>query len=168
MTRTLPRFGVLAPAVWLAVPVLAQETTDWRFIQETDRAECYAIATPTSQEATRDGEPVEVARSDTVLYVVYRPAEGLRGQVAFTGGYPFAADTPVTLEVEGTEFTLLTRDEWAWPANAEADARIVEAFRDGSEAVLTGQSERGTVTRDTFSLVGFSRSVEEAEGLCAS
>jgi cardiolipin synthase len=90
------------------------------------------------------------------------------GQVAFTGGYPFAADTPVTLEVEGTEFTLLTRDEWAWPANAEADARIVEAFRDGSEAVLTGQSERGTVTRDTFSLVGFSRSVEEAEDLCAS
>lgn len=74
----------------------------------------------------------------------------------------------MTLEVGGTPFTLFTRDEWAWPANREEDARIVDALRGGSEAVLTGQSGRGTVTRDTFSLEGFAPSVQEAQRLCAS
>ena len=38
----------------------------------------------------------------------------------------------------------------------------------GSEAILTGQSGRGTVTRDTFSLLGFTAAVEEAASRCAN
>ena len=70
----------------------------------------------------------------------------------------------LTLNPDGT---LFTDDEWAWPETPEEDAGIVEAFRRGSEAVLTGRSERGTVTRDTFSLLGFTSSLEEAQRLCA-
>ena len=168
MTKTLPWIGVLALAAWLAAPVLAQEATGWRVIQATDPVDCFAVAAPTSQETTRDGQPAEVARSDTALYVLYRPSEDLSGQVVFKGGYPSAPNAPVTLDVDGTQFTLLTEGEWAWAADPEEDARIVEAFRRGAEAELTAQSERGTVTRDTFSLLGFTASVEEAQRLCAS
>jgi hypothetical protein len=69
--------------------------------------------------------------------------------------------------VAGTQFQLFTEGEWAWPASAEEDARIVAALRGGSEATLTGQSGRGTVTRDTFSLLGFTASITEAESRCA-
>ena len=168
MTKTPSRTGVLALAAWLGGPALAQETPGWRVLQETGPVECYAVSTPTSQENRRDGQPVEVARSDTFLYVLFRPSERLSGQVVFTGGYPFGPGSPVILDVEGTQFTLFTEDEWAWPETPEEDAGIVEAFRRGSEAVLTGRSERGTVTRDTFSLLGFTSSLEEAQRLCAS
>ncbi len=176
MNKTLSRLGALALAVLVAGPLAAQETTanrvgantDWSVFQETDPAECFAVSAPTGQENTRDGQPVEVSRGETLLFVFFRPSEGVQGQVTFTGGYPFAANSTVTLETGGAQFTLFTEGEWAWPASPEEDARIVEALRGGSEAVLTGQSGRGTVTRDTFSLLGFTSSVDEAQTRCAS
>jgi len=36
----------------------------------------------------------------------------------------------------------------------------------GSEAVVSGVSSRGTKTRDTFSLLGFTASIEDAEARC--
>ena len=180
MTTTLLRLGALALAAPLAAliagPALAQETTDnrvgantdWSVFEETDPAECFAVSAPTEQENTRDGQPVEVSRSETLLFVFFRPGEGVDGQVTFTGGYPFAPNSTVTLEVAGTQFTLFTEEEWAWPASPEEDARIVAALRGGTDAVLTGQSGRGTVTRDTFSLLGFTSSVDEAQTRCAS
>ena len=168
MTRTLLRIGAVVLAAWHAAPALAQETSAWSVYQDTDPVECYAASTPASQENTRDGQPVQVSRGETRLFVFFRPDEGVSGQVSFTGGYPFADSSRVTLDVDGTPFTLFTENEWAWPANPEEDSRIVDALRGGSEVVLTGQSGRGTVTHDTFSLQGFAPAVDRAKSLCAS
>ena len=176
MTKTLSRLGALALAALVAGPLAAQQTTDnrvgantdWSVFQESDPTECFAVSAPTAQENTRDGQRVEVSRGETLLFVFFRPSEGVNGQVTFTGGYPFAANSTVTLDVGGTQFQLFTEGEWAWPASPEEDARIVAALRGGSEATLTGQSGRGTVTRDTFSLLGFSAMVDEAQSRCTS
>lgn len=152
----------------------AQETTDnrvaaatdWSVFEETDPRECFAVSAPKEQVNTRDGQPVEVTRGETLLFVFYRPDEGVSGQVTFTGGYPFAANSTVTLDIGGTQFTLFTEGEWAWPASPEDDARVIEAMKRGSQAVLTGVSGRGTQTQDTFSLLGFTASVDEARTRC--
>ena len=143
-------------------------STDWSVFQETDPVECFSVSAPKEQLNTRNGEPVEVQRGETLLFVFYRPADGVNGQVTFTGGYPFAPDSTVTLEVGGTAYQLFTEGEWAWPATPDDDARVVAAMKAGSEAVLSGQSGRGTVTRDTFSLLGFTAAVEEAASRCAN
>jgi hypothetical protein len=176
------RSGVFACATVALVAALAAGTaaaqeqtdnrvaasTDWSVFQETEPVECFAVSAPKEQVNTRNGEPVEVQRGETLLFVFYRPAEGVNGQVTFTGGYPFAPDSTVSLEVGGTAYQLFTEGEWAWPATPEDDARIVAAMKAGSEAVLTGQSGRGTVTRDTFSLLGFTAAVEEAGSRCTN
>jgi len=171
------RWVPLALAAALAAgAATAQETTDnrvaastdWSVFQETDPVECFSVSAPKEQLNTRNGEPVEVQRGETLLFVFYRPADGVNGQVTFTGGYPFAPDSTVTLEVGGTAYQLFTEGEWAWPATPEDDARVVAAMKAGSEAVLSGQSGRGTVTRDTFSLLGFTAAVEEAASRCAN
>jgi len=141
-------------------------TTDWSVFEETDPRECFAVSAPKEQVNTRDGQPVQVQRGETLLFVFYRPSEGVSGQVTFTGGYPFAANSTVTLAIGGTDYTLFTEGEWAWPATPEDDSRIVEAMKRGSDAVLTGVSGRGTQTRDTFSLLGFTASVDEARTRC--
>ncbi len=142
-------------------------TTDWSVFQETEPTECFAVSAPKESLNTRDGQPVEVSRGETLLFVFYRPGEGVDGQVTFTGGYPFAANSTVTLDIGGTQYTLFTEGEWAWPATAEDDARIVAAMRSGSSAILTGVSGRGTQTQDTFSLLGFTASVDEARTRCS-
>ena len=167
----------VAIGVALAAPTAhAQETTtnqvaattDWSVFEETDPTECFAVSAPKEQVNTRDGAPVEVSRGDTLLFVFYRPSEGVEGQVTFTGGYPFADGSEVKLDIGGTQFTLFSEGEWAWPASPEDDARIVAAMRSGSSAILTGVSGRGTQTQDTFSLLGFTASVDEARTRCAS
>ncbi|MEL6597855.1 MAG: invasion associated locus B family protein, partial [Pseudomonadota bacterium] len=45
---------------------------------------------------------------------------------------------------------------------------LVAAMKRGAEAVVTGRSGRGTTTKDTFSLLGFTAAVEDAEARCTS
>lgn len=173
MMTALVRVAAIAVALG-ATAAQAQETTDnrvaattdWSVFEETDPRECFAVSAPKEQLNTRDGQPVQVQRGETLLFVFYRPSEGVNGQVTFTGGYPFAANSTVTLAIGGTDFTLFTEGEWAWPATPEDDTRIVEAMKRGADAILTGMSGRGTKTRDTFSLLGFTASVDEARTRC--
>ena len=167
--------GVMAVATW-ATGLAAQETTDnrvgastdWSVFQETDPVECFSVSAPKETVNTRDGAPVQASRGEIQLFVLFRPAAGVAGQVAFTGGYPFASGSTVSLDVGGTAFELFTEGEWAWPATPEDDAAIVAAMKRGSDAVVTGQSGRGTITKDTFSLSGFTAAVDEAQSRCAS
>lgn len=143
-------------------------TTDWSvFVEDAPALECWGVSGPQQSVNTRDGQEVEVQRGDILLFVVYRPAAGVEGEVSFTGGYPFAENSTVSLQVGESSFEMFTQGEFAWPLSNEDDARIVEAMRRGAEVVLTGRSSRGTQTEDTFSLMGFSAALEEAQTRCA-
>nr|WP_236545306.1 invasion associated locus B family protein [Tropicimonas marinistellae] len=139
--------------------------TDWSVFVESDPTECWGVSSPKTTVNTKDGKPVSVNRGDILLFVTYRP--NVSGEVSFTGGYPFAGGSTVTVEVGGSSYELFTDGEWAWPASPEDDAKLVTALKRGSEAVLTGRSSRGTTTKDTFSLMGFTAAMEEAEKRCA-
>lgn len=140
--------------------------TDWSVFVEDNPTECWSVSAPKKTVNTRGGSVVSVRRSDILLMVFYRPKAGVNGQVTFTGGYPFAPGSTVNLNVSGTEFELITEGEWAWPATAADDAKIVAVMKRGSEATLTARSARGTQTKDTFSLLGFTAAVEDAEKRC--
>ena len=175
IVRTIRACAVSALAL-SALPATAQEqtdnrvaaSTDWSVFQETNPTECFGVSAPKEQVNTRNGEPVAVQRGDSLLFVFYRPEQGVNGQVTFTGGYPFASGSTVSVDIGGTVFQMFTEGEWAWPASPEEDARLIAAMRGGAQAIVTGQSGRGTVTRDTFSLLGFTAAVEEAQSRCAN
>ena len=140
--------------------------TDWSVFEDTDPKECWAVSSPKETVNTRDGRVVSVRRGDILLFVTYRPEQSVSGEVSFTGGYPFASGSTVNLNVDGTEFELFTEGEWAWPASAADDAKIITALKRGASAILTARSSRGTTTKDTFSLLGFTAALEEAEKRC--
>ncbi|AAV96575.1 invasion associated locus B family protein [Ruegeria pomeroyi] len=140
--------------------------TDWSVFVEDNPTECWSVSAPKETVNTRGGSVVSVRRSDILLMVFFRPKAGVKGQVTFTGGYPFAPGSTVNLNVGGTEFELITEGEWAWPATAADDAKIVAVLKRGTDAVLTARSARGTQTKDTFSLLGFTAAVEDAEKRC--
>ncbi|MDV4144752.1 MULTISPECIES: invasion associated locus B family protein [Shimia] len=140
--------------------------TDWSVFVENEPKECWAVSTAKETVNTKEGRVVAVRRSDILMMVVFRPSVNVSGQVGFTGGYPFAKGSTVNLDVDGTDFELFTEGEWAWPASTAEDAKIVTAMKRGAKAVLTARSSRGTKTVDTFSLLGFTASVEDAEKRC--
>jgi hypothetical protein len=141
--------------------------TDWSVFEDKSPRECWAVTTFKESVNTRDGRVVAVRRGDILFMVFYRPEAGVKGQVGFTGGYPFAPDSTVTLEVGDSTFELFTEGEWAWPASAADDAKIITAMKRGAKAVASARSGRGTKTADTFSLLGFTAAVEDAEARCS-
>ncbi len=158
----------------LTLPAAAQEEstnrvaaeTDWSvFVEESPRA-CWSVSSPKEWVATRNGQTVQVRRGDILMFVTYRPDQDVNGEISFSGGYPFAADSTVSVEIGDETFQLFTSGDWAWPANPEDDARLKAAMEAGAQAIVTGISSRGTTTRDTFSLFGFTAATAEAERRC--
>ena len=168
--------GALAALVMTSAAISAQEAstnrvdamTDWSVFEGQDPRECWAVTTYKESVNTKDGRVVAVTRGEILLMVFFRPTANVSGQIAFTGGYPFAEGSTVNVNVGGTEFELFTEGEWAWPATPADDAKMITAMKRGADAVLTARSSRGTQTKDTFSLLGFTAAVEDAEKRCSS
>lgn len=174
MNSWISRMALAAAMALAAQGSFAQEQssnrvaakTDWSVFVEDNPKECWGVSSPKETVNTRGGRVVAVRRGDILLFVFNRPGSGVKGQVTFTGGYPFASGSTVNMDINGSEFELFTDGEWAWPATPADDAKIITAMKRGSSAVLTARSGRGTVTKDTFSLLGFTAAVEEAEKRC--
>ncbi len=175
MILNFPRMIGIAAAMLLTTAAMAQEdssnrvsaSTDWSVFVESDPKECWAVSAPKETLNTRDGNTVDVRRGDIRLIVFYRPGENVKGQVMFTGGYPFATDSTVSIQIGDASFQMFTQGETAWPASPEEDVNFVAAMKRGANAVLTARSGRGTQTQDTFSLLGFTAAVDEAGNRCA-
>ena len=175
MILNISRMMSASLALLLANAATAQEesdnrvsaNTDWSVFVESDPSECWAVSAPKETLNTRDGNAVDVRRGDIRLIVFYRPSENVNGQVMFTGGYPFADESTVSVQVGDTTFQMFTQGETAWPATPEDDAKFVAAMKRGANAIVTGRSGRGTQTQDTFSLLGFTAAVDEAANRCA-
>ncbi len=160
-------FAALAPAA------MAQESTnrvatmtDWSVFADKNPTECWGVSSPKETVNTKDGKPVSVRRGDILLFVTFRP--GVKGETSFSGGYPFAPGSTVKLDVDGTTFDLFSDGEWAWPGTTEDDATILAALKKGTTAVLTARSAKGTQTKDSFSLRGFTAAMDEAAKQCAN
>ncbi len=167
MTRTLLGMTLALGATALQ----AQESsnvvatmTDWSVFVEESPKECWGVSSPKETVNTKDGDPVQVRRGDILLFVTFRPSAS--GEISFAGGYPFAGGSTVKLDVDGTTYDLITDGEWAWPGTKDDDAAILSALKKGTTAVLTAKSGKGTQTKDTFSLRGFTAAMEDAAKRC--
>lgn len=170
---SFPRRALWAAAIVAAASgtASAQESTnrvatitDWNVFVDENPKECWGVSKPKESVNTRDGAPAQVSRSDILLFVTFRP--GKPGEISFTGGYPFAEGSTVSVVIGGNTYELFTDNEWAWPGSAADDAALLAALKGGADAVLTGRSARGTQTRDTFSLRGFTAAMEDAGKRC--
>ncbi|MDO5705091.1 MAG: invasion associated locus B family protein [Paracoccus sp. (in: a-proteobacteria)] len=170
-TTTLRGIAAIAALAAGVSAAQAQESTnvvategDWTVFAADSPRECWAVSPPRSSVNTRDGQPAQVSRGDIRLYVAYRP--GQQGEVSFSGGYPFAPDSTVEVDVGGAKFNLFTEGESAWTGSADDDARLISALRAGATAVVSGRSSRGTRTVDTFSLAGITAATNTARSRC--
>lgn len=145
--------------------------TDWSVFVETDpETVCWGVSSPKESVNTdAEGRPKAVKRSDILLFITFKKGGPATPEVSFVGGYPFAGGSKVTMDIAGTVFELFTDDndpEAAWAGDSQEDAKIIAAMKSGASAVLKGNSSRGTRTADTFSLLGFTAAMEEAQKRC--
>lgn len=129
-----------------------------------DAKVCYALSKPTSSEPRK-------ARRDPIFFLINDwPARKAKGEPEVVPGYGYKDGSDVTVQVGSDKFTLFTKNEGgtggAWVEAQADEERLVRAMKGGSEAVVTGTSKRGTVTRDTYSLSGFADALAKADQAC--
>ena len=115
-----------------------------RFVTASELPGIYADA------LRRDG-----ATAEEMSELVQRIASGLDVQVIQGKAFSVA-----------DQFELFTEGEWAWPSSAADDTKIIAELKRGANAVLSARSGRGTQTKDSFSLSGYTAAVDEASKRC--
>ena len=145
-------------------PVLLGKYGEWGAYSATPGGSkiCFALAKPTSSQTNPPNRP----RDPASLFISSRPAEKVKDEVSIIIGYGFKPNSEATLGIGSASFAMQTQNDGAWIKNAADEARLVEALRKGSDAVVKGNSARGTQTTDTFTLKGLSQAIDRIDQEC--
>jgi len=158
-----------------AAPLAAQDLamvaseTNWSVYVADSPKECFIVSKPTGWSAQRNGQAVTVRRGDIRFYISIIPGEQIINEPSFLAGYPLKQDAPVEMKIKDATINLYpnadVNAEYAWP-RPDDDTPLLDAMRGGSEATVVGTSARGTITTDTFSLIGFTAAYAKAQEMC--
>lgn len=105
-------------------------------------------------------------RGDVFAFVTHFPDEGTMSQISLDLGYPIGLKE-ITIIVNNKKFLFDADGERAY-ARAENTETLIKAFRRGSSMLVKSRSKRGTDTKDTFSLSGFTKANDQINKNCAN
>ena len=145
-----------------AHPSLIGEYGDWTAYYYRDNAGpvCYMASTPKKDEGKYS------KRVDIYVVVTHRPNEKSYDVVDINAGYTYKSNSETELKIGAKTFNLFTSGDKAWAMTAEKDKEIVAAMKRGSRMIVNGTSAKGTKTKDTYSLNGFSSAYKAISNKC--
>lgn len=155
--------GCLSAPATAADPKLLGTFGDWSAysVQEDGSPVCYAASQPTKAE----GDYTQ--RGSIYALITHRPKDkDSLYVISIVAGYPYKPDSEATLAIGKKEWSLFVKGERAWARDAKTDRTIADSMRKGSSMVVTGTSQRGTQTTDTYSLRGSSQALDAINKAC--
>ena len=145
--------AAVSPAGAAEKPDLLVGFKDWIGYKTTQGGNqlCYMASEPKRDEGTY------TIRGNIYAIVSHRPAARSSNVVSIHAGYTYKKKSEVTLKIGDKSFTLFTDGDAAWAKSVADDQAMVAAMKAGTRMVVRGVSSRGTKTKDTYSLLGFTR-----------
>jgi len=171
MTRTaLALFALSLVFFGLSAPAFAQDRDligtfrDWNAFREVQDGNtvCYAVAIPNESELSRRGRQ----RGDIYFFVTSWEELGVHNQVNVVIGYPLDEDSIPMIRVGGSSFEMFGRGDRAWLLDESQTNALLSAMRQGSRMTVSGRSERGTESTDSYSLLGATAALQAASDAC--
>ena len=135
--------------LYVALPstLLALEAGKWSF-EKTDEY-CYV-----GSLATETDLPSEKKRGNFYV-LVYKNIGNPDIVVQIEAGYNYKVPSNITLYIDKGEYKFYTTEDVPTAAWTEEDNKVIFAMKKGLELKVTGESSRGTITTDTYTLNGF-------------
>jgi hypothetical protein len=78
-------------------------------------------------------------------------------------GYDLAANSAMSVSIDGKTFAMAPRGNSGWAKDASDDPVIINAMKSGSSLALKAVSKRGTRTSYEYSLAGITAALNEAQ-----
>jgi len=145
-----------------AQPTLMGEYGDWiaYYYRDNAGAVCYMASAPKKDEGKYS------KRGDIYVVVTHRPNEKSFDVVNINTGYPYKKNSEAEMKIGAQTFKLFTNGDKAWAMTIADDKAIVAAMKRGSRMIVNGTSAKGTKTKDTYSLNGFSSAYKAISNKC--
>lgn len=153
-------FGAQAQA---GAPEVIGEYGDWTAYHYRDSrgSVCYMVSKPKKDEGKYS------KRGDIYAVVTHRPSDKTFDVVNFDAGYTFKSGAPFVVKIgHNTINSFFTDGEKAWTLDEATDKKMVGLMKNGERMIVDGVSSKGTATKDTYSLKGFTGAYKAISAKC--
>jgi hypothetical protein len=141
---------------------LVDTFNDWHLYSHNSSSEnvCFVASTP------KTSEPASANRQPTYFYISAWPKDGVRTELSVKFGYPFKEGSEATITIGNDTFKLFIKGDRGFVNNPIEELKLLEAMKGGSTMVVEGVSKQGTVTKESFSLMGVTKAVQTLTSQC--
>ena len=136
----------------------ALEKGKWIFVKDDEY--CYIGSIPIETDL-----PKEKKRGDTYI-LVYKLVGNQDSVIQVEAGYNYKLNKDIIIKIDSTNYKFYTTEDVSDSAWTKDDAKVIFAMKKGLELVITGESSRGTITNDTYTLKGFTSAFDQLTKDC--
>ena len=138
--------------------LLSLEKGEWIFVKDDNW--CYVGSLPIKSDL-----PEAKKRGDNYI-LVYKILGSDENIVQVEAGYKYNLEKNITVKIDNTSFNFYSTADSSETAWTNDDSKVIYAMKKGLNLVLSGESSRGTITNDTYTLKGFTNAINKLNKSC--
>ena len=150
----------LIVVLYVALPssLMALDAGRWSF----EKADQYCYIGSLAIDTDLSSEKI---RGDYYI-LVYKNIGNPDIVVQIEAGYNYKIPSNITVHIDKGEYEFYTTEDLPTAAWTEEDNKVIFAMKKGLELKVTGESSRGTITNDTYTLKGFTAAYNKLSNEC--
>lgn len=121
---------------------------------------CFVLSQP------KERLPKGLNRDPAYIFISFRPAQGVRNEIAVTTGYGLKPGAEPVVTLGKAKFTMVGKETNAFLRNAAEETQFVDLSKHTASLTIKGTSLRGNETTDRYSLSGFAQALDRAAKEC--
>ena len=157
MQKTLLIFTTIL-LIGVSNSLFALEKGSWTLTKNDDW--CYIGSLPIKSDLS------ETKKRGENYILVYKIIGSDENIVQIEAGYQYNLDKDIIVKIDNTSFKFYSTEDSSDTAWTDNDEKVIYAMKKGLELVLSGQSTRGTITNDTYTLKGFTSAINKLNKDC--
>ena len=144
--------------VFIAKQSMSLEKGKWSFVKDSDW--CYIGSSPIKSDL-----PETKKRGENYI-LVYKIIGSEENIIQIEAGYKYNLDKKINVKIDNANYDFYSTEDSSETAWTNDDKKVIYAMKKGLELTLTGESARGTITNDVYTLKGFTNAVNQLNQDC--
>ena len=157
MKKTLLTFTTIF-FIFISANLYSLEKGSWTLTKDNDW--CYIGSLPVESDL-----PKTKKRGENYI-LVYKIIGNDENIVQVEAGYKYNLEKEIVVKIDNTYFDFYSTEDSSETAWTDDDDKIIFAMKKGLKLVLSGESSRGTITNDTYTLKGFTAAINKLNKDC--